>query len=136
MSDLKFNNSKGYYDIFASNGELAMDNSFETSLLLSILTDSKADESSITNPLNRRGNFLDIIIEELGSDKWVELSQAKTENINLDLCNKKIYNAISWLEENSFVSNLTVKTRIENKKLIVDINYFENSQEFFKTYEI
>ena len=77
-------NEQGLYDIQFENGDLKSDDSFDTSINITLFTDRRADESEQPNAEYRRGwwgnLFSSVAGFEIGSKGWLLDQQRATEN--------------------------------------------------------
>lgn len=79
------NNQENYYDIgFDDTGDLLLDDSFDTAIVLSLFTDARASSTQVAEPERRNGwfgntyLFPDLPEHQLGSKIWL-ISGRKTQ---------------------------------------------------------
>tara|TARA_R110001606_G_scaffold136528_1_gene274103 strand:- start:3391 stop:3807 length:417 start_codon:yes stop_codon:yes gene_type:complete len=133
--DLKFNKEKGYYDIDAENGDFALTYDIDTSILLNVLGENRAENSLISNPLNRRGHFLsELNGEVVGSDVWIYAKQSSNNEDDLGLYQSLIAESLNWLLEKGIVKKVAVAVTISTgNKLLINITITRNndSEQYF-----
>ena len=87
-------NTQGLYDIQFENGDLKSDDSFDTSINITLFTDRRADESEQPNAEYRRGwwgNLFSSVEDfEIGSKLWLLDQERATDNT--------LYNGVSHLQ--------------------------------------
>ena len=118
------------YDIdFSSNGDFYLTETFETSLLVSIFEEKRADESEIPNPIYRRGWWGNILNDgdfENGSKLWM-IYQSRATNETLSRAIDYIKIAINWFIEDNLADKINVSGYYENKgELFIMINIIKD----------
>ena len=129
MIDIKLKkNNQDYYDIsFNDDGDFEQVDNFDTSILLSLYTDKRADSSEVSEAVKRRGYIADQLYTSFkhGSKLWL-LDQSRL-NINVrNLAKTYTSESLQWLIDDSYLDNIEVKTDIINNENI-NINIFAKS---------
>lgn len=112
MIDVKFTqNEYNQFDFDMENGDFSLEDGFDTSLYISLLTDGRANEKQVISAENRRGWIGDISNEvnnrTIGSLLWtVEQRRLTTKTLNetVDFCR----NAVKWYIEDSICNSVEV----------------------------
>lgn len=128
MADLKLtlDESTGNYDVSFVNGDFVLTEGFDTSIVVSLFSDARADESEVSRPELRRGWWGDETvvnkIRKLGSKLWL-LSQARLTSDTLNRSKNYAFLALKWLvdegyskkieSESSFDKNGALQIHIE-----------------------
>lgn len=115
MADLKLvqDPETGFYDlVLGANGDLETVESFDTSLVVSLFSDQRADASEVSLPQFRRGWWGDTVQTDLnlkiGSKLWL-LEQARMTNVILNKCANYARLSLDWLVTNQY--SIKVDTR-------------------------
>jgi len=112
MLDVKFiMDSYGRFDFEIEDGDLAVEDGYDTAIWISLFTDARADSSQVLTPENRRGWIGDIISavsgRQLGGYLWLvdqrRLIQ-KTLNKTIDYTKK----SLQWMINDKICSNIEV----------------------------
>ena len=109
------------------NGDLELEQSFLSSVIISLFTDARAADDDILpdyNNTDKRGWWGDLAEpeatgDETGSLLWL-LERSKTEPEVLARAKQYIYNALQWLIDDGLVSKIEVT--IEKQPMDEDIN--------------
>lgn len=119
---LNYKDEKGYFDLsFTKNGDLKMDESFDTTLNCSLLTDGRADKSEINQVEKQRGTIVDLFTDRRNGSKLWLLEQAR---VDLDSKNKAIdyaKNALQFLIDEGFCKDVSVSARLQEKGIVLNI---------------
>jgi phage gp46-like protein len=116
MSDLKLTQSDdGVFDLVIENGNFVIEDGFDTSIWVSLLTDARAPRDKVVLPENRRGwmgNLVSPVVgRDLGGLLWLteqrRLTQ-KTLNEVVDYARK----ALNWFVEDGTATSLAVTGEI------------------------
>lgn len=107
----------GIYDVtFTEDGDFEATEGLDTSILLSLLEQRRANSAEVSAPQLRRGwvgnELADIAIYELGSKLWI-LDQAR---LNTDTLNRAVdyaRQALQWLLDNDIAQSLAITGEIE-----------------------
>lgn len=126
MPDLKLiaNNESRYYDLSLRNGDFEITESFDTSLIVSLFTDQRADVSEVTLPQARRGwwgnETSDIPHFQIGSKLWL-LYQSRIIANTLVKSENYAFLALQWLTLYAFSKKVEV-----NGAFTMDTNRLNN----------
>lgn len=112
----------GIYDIgIADNGDFVLDDSFDTSIIVSLFTDARADESEQSIPERRRGWWGDLFeAEPIGSKLWL-LDQAKRTQPKLNSAKGHAQDALSWLLSDNYAKSINITSSFITNGLNLDI---------------
>jgi phage gp46-like protein len=118
--DIKFfYNADGPATIRVSGYELLRDPGFETAVLISILSDARADATDTlpTSGETRRGWWGSQLIDhQLGSKLWL-LERSKITDSTLALAEQYVNDALDWLKTDDIAQDIhTVAARDVSKK--------------------
>lgn len=148
MSDIAIEfNEELFFDMVLENGDLKVDDGLETSILISLFTDQKPDDTIIDLPSGEddlRGwwgdEFLDDPLDSTGGLMWLFL-RGKVTNQNLNDLKKAALDSLSWMIDDGVASSVDffiiqdgqfqVNFRIEIEKpdgSIDNFKYFFNWQ--------
>lgn len=101
------------YDLEIENGDFVIDDALETALVVSLLSDRRADESQVAQPEFRRGWIGDLVTTLsgylFGSHLWLdEQSRATQETLNSikDAAEKSLL----WMLETGLVLKIEART--------------------------
>jgi len=104
-------NTQGFYDIDFENGDLKFDDSFDTSINITVFADRRADESEQPNNEFRRGwwgnLFATVEDFEIGSKLWLLYQSRATEN-TLNNGISHLRNAFQWYVTDGHLDNVEV----------------------------
>lgn len=114
MQDLKHRiNENGLFEISSQGGDFDTVDGFETAILVSLFTNSRRDESDISNPLARGGwigNWRTAKKQrELGGLCWTVEHERLTANV-LNIAREYAKNALNWMIEDGLCRNVEVET--------------------------
>lgn len=118
------------FDLVIEDGDLKSLNSFDTAILISILTERRANATE--QPVNslRRGWWGNVLsaIEgfEIGSKLWI-LKQARKTQDSLNRAKDFTFDSLNWLVEDGFLSGLDVTTNFTNDGLNININFIRSN---------
>ena len=136
MVDMLMTNNKGYYDFEIKNGEIVKTNGFETSIILSLLTDRRASSGEVPPIELRRGWWGNIILRSLNNQQELELGskiwltyQERNDETTRNFIRNYINEALIWLVEYGYVKSIVSEiTKIEERKVGVKITIvFDNN---------
>ncbi len=118
MSDARliYDAEKSAFDLSLAGGDLAQDEGLETSVLISLFTDRRAnDEDPLPGGDDRRGwwgdAFGDIDGDRVGSRLWL-LSREKQTQTALNRAKEYAEEALRWLIEDGIARSVTVSAQI------------------------
>lgn len=141
MSDLKIINNRGIYDItLDSNGDLAIDDSFNTAIMMSLFVDKRADSSEVPVPESRRGwwgNLMsDIPNDEDGSKVWLFYQSRMTLN-DMNKLNDEVKDCLQWFIDDGYLNNLQSSVTYGDNTATVKVTYdIQNSATESLAYEL
>ena len=130
--------SNGIYDIgIDSDGDLTKDDSFDTSIIVSLFTDARADESEQSIPERRRGWWGDLFeAEPIGSKLWL-LDQAKRTQSKLNSAKGYAQDSLSWLVSDNYAKSINITSNFIENGLNLDIIFERfNSQKENGTFNL
>lgn len=112
ITDIKLNLVDDYYDLdITEEGDFVTLNSFDTAILMSLLTDVRADESEIQIANQRRGwlgNLFNTVINyEIGSKLWL-LDQSRNNQLNLNRGIGFAQDSLLWLVTDNHCTDIKV----------------------------
>lgn len=113
MSDVKLtlDEQTGLWDISLANGDLETVESFDTSLVVSLFTDARADVSEMPIPQLQRGFWGDETNDDqtlkTGSKLWL-LEQARMTSLILNRAINYTTIALNWLIANKYSQQINV----------------------------
>jgi len=109
---VSYNNELAEYDIDYSNGDLVIDKTMLTALLISLLTDRRAnDDDVLLNEEDKKGWWGDLLEEggsKIGSRLW--LLKGKTDQQSLNQAKEYIKESIQWFVDDGIWQSFTVLT--------------------------
>lgn len=128
-TDVQLNTDKGYYDIgFTADGDIAMSESLDNFILMTIFAEVRATADEIPENTKRRGwvgnettpNF------EQGSKAWL-FEQERATGSTLAELGAVINNAMQVLVTEGLASSVTTDTpKLKNNKVTVTINIYRD----------
>ena len=112
MSDLKLvQGTDGVFDLVVESGNFVIEDGFDTSIWVSLLTDARAPDDKVVKPENRRGWMGDLVspVEDrrLGSLLWLAEQRRLTQetlNETVDFARK----AFNWFVDDGIANNVQV----------------------------
>lgn len=112
MSDLKLTQQNdGFWDLTLTNGDFTLTEGFDSSLIVSLFADARADFSEVVVPELRRGFWGDETNDnpemKLGSKIWL-LEQARRTSLTLNRLNDYTYQALQWLLDQNYSEDIKV----------------------------
>lgn len=120
---------KFYTDL--SNGDFLTNNSFDTSLLISLFGDKRADPSEVPAVQNRRGwwgNPFNTDDEEfeLGSKLWL-LDQARATPATLNRAITYAQEALQWLVDDGHAQRIDVSGNLSQNNIQLSVTILRDS---------
>jgi phage gp46-like protein len=111
-------NANDIYDVsFGSDGDFILDNSFETSIRMSLFLDARADESEVKQEELRRGwygNFeLYNVLHEIGSKLWLFEQKRNTVKVRND-AKGYVQDSLQWLITDAHATKIEVEASQSN----------------------
>lgn len=112
MSDLKLlQGPDGVFDLVIENGNLAIEDGFDTSIFVSLLTDARAPADKVVIPENRRGWMGNLVSpvenRDLGGLLWLTEQRRLTQdtlNETIDYARK----SLAWFVEDGIATSIEV----------------------------
>ena len=125
MPDIQLRpDDNGIYDITITNGDLTADDGLETSLIVSLLSDARADDSQVPQPESQRGWIGDLVAPvpgyQYGSLLWL-LEQSRLTQETLAMAENNARAALNWMVEDGLAQSIDVIASRKNGSLILDI---------------
>lgn len=109
MLDIKLTNKTGTYDIDFEDGDFLIDRGLETALVVSLLSDRRANEAQIAQPEFRRGWIGDLVTSlpgyKLGSHLWL-YEQSRTTQETLTGIEDAAKKALDWMLDAELILNV------------------------------
>ncbi len=129
------------FDIsFDSDGDILTDDFFDTSLLMSLLGERRADPSEMVEPQLRRGWIGNEGKEfENGSKLWI-FEQARVTRTNLNRIEDEVRKALQWLVEDGLAVSVdevttTVKSGIVTLEIVIRRSRSRVERRFFDLWQ-
>jgi len=114
----------GIYDISIENGDFKPDDGLETSLIVSLFSDARADDSQIPQPEDQRGWIGDLVAAvpgyQFGSLLWL-LEQARLTQETLASAENNARAALGWMIEDGLAQAIEVIAARQSGALILQI---------------
>lgn len=125
MPDIQLRpDATGIYDIAIENGDFVADDGLETSLIVALLSDARADESQVPQPERRRGWIGDLVAPvpgyQYGSLLWL-LEQARLTQETLAQAENNARAALNWMVEDGLAQAIDVIALRQDGSLILDV---------------
>lgn len=130
---MAFDENKGYYDIIPTEeGDLAYDDSFDTTVKCSLLTDGRADSSEVKYVEKQRGTIVDLFTTARNGSKLWLLEQAR---LDLNSKNKAIdyaKTALKFMLDANYIKNVLITGRLTANGITLNIDFERLSGVFDK----
>lgn len=137
--DMALNYDKGYWDIsLADDGDYKTTGGLDTSLLISMLTDSRASETQQPVESLRRGWWGNLFIDiTYGSLLWLAAGAGLTSDSSNEIVSYT-YDALNWTISQGYFTKIEVgaNVNIEKGAVFVNVQFSQNNVVTKKTYEI
>ena len=121
---MEYDEKKGYYDILSDEkGDLMQDQSFDTSIILALLTDARADKTEVPLVQNQRGTIVDLFTEgrkRNGSKLWL-LNQSRATLTAKNRAKDYARNALQFLVEKGYCKDVFVSSKLTRDGIILNI---------------
>lgn len=131
--ELMYRDEKGYYDLdITTNGDLKVDNSWDTGLNLALLTDGRADKSEVTRPEKQRGTIVDLFTTKRNGSKLWLLEQARNDNGAVNRAIDYCKNALKYFIDEDFVKTIYVNGQRTSNGIVLYIEVFGKDGEVDK----
>ena len=130
------------YDIRIKDGDFETTDGLDTAIEFSILADSRADESQVSQPELRRGSIGDEQLENPedsnGSTIWVYIDQGRNTQDTLNDTISSSNECLQWMITDSLVQNIESSgTIVSEKGIILNIVFFRFGNPVFgKQFEL
>ena len=133
MTDLLFDffSEDMNLDLAVNNGEIQVDESLLSSVLVSLFTDARCEKTELpAGETSQRGYFGDAILKtNTGSKLWL-LNRAKYNNETLIKTNEYAKSALAWFVTDGLAKDVKVETYFnEQKKMALNISIFKNNND-------
>lgn len=125
MLDAKLTDYGNYYDItFDINGDILTEDALDSSILVSLLVEDRAESYEIAQP-ERRGGWIGNANAEhkIGSKVWLYRQSRITEEVKNGV-RQEIERALAFFVSDGLVKNITVNVSDSNNTLIAEITMF------------
>lgn len=138
--DVTMNKAENYYDLsLDANGDISHNESFDSSLLYSLLGERRADASEVPISEYRRGWLgNEGKLFENGSKLWL-YKQARLTRTTINAIQSVAYNGLLWLIEDNLVKDITVKVVSSRDSVSLEITLYRyNSKvdrQFFELWD-
>ena len=111
-----------YYDFsFDSNGQFEIDESFDTSLVMSIGVDARATDQEIIHKELQRGNLINLFNGiNNGSKLWL-LNQARSNNETRNRAIDYMKKCLQWLIDDGFLGDVIVNGELKVNGLLLNV---------------
>lgn len=136
-TDVKLNNDKGYFDFeWTEDGDISMEQSLDTAILMSIFEEQRAEPSEIPQAESRRGwegnestpGF------EIGSKVWQFEQERITGSILAEL-GVIVQNGLQWMVDDGIAVNVQVSQPfLRNGVPVVKIDFSRDGSEVDSMY--
>jgi len=137
-------NNDGSFTIGVTNGDLTVDNGFDTAINLSLFTDKRAPDDRIINEKDRRGTLRDLVstVEDRKHGSWLWLlEQSKLTPENRNLAIVYCQDALNWFVEDGIATSVEIDAVIvprQGFQILISIrnklgevtNHYRNLWEF------
>lgn len=114
--DAKLVDHGAYYDFnYSDEGDIESEDAFDTSIIVSLFTDARADESEVPTPEDRRGWIGNLgQTFQIGSKLWM-YSQSRSNDRTAQGVRSEVQSALKFFVDDGFVKSIEViATPIEN----------------------
>jgi phage gp46-like protein len=122
MIDIRMDKTNTVWDVTFTNGDLTSTNNLDTAVLMSLYTDVRASNSEVPEIQRRRGWWGNIVSNypdyQIGSKLWL-LYQARLNQDTLNLVKTYIYNCLSWMIDDGFITGINVATEATSNEGIL-----------------
>jgi phage gp46-like protein len=142
MADIRFNFENCRGDIAIDRGDLALDGSLRTAVIISLFTDRRAEDDDLVDPNDRRGWWGDLLSDvaddKVGSRLW-QLGRAKTVQETLNLAEEFAKESLDWMIEDGIASAIECTAEFVGKGFIgigIKITKPDGKTETFKFSEL
>jgi len=133
-SDVIIRQDKGYYDFeWSENGDLPVDQALDTTILMAIYEEVRANSSEIAVDSLRRGWIGNESTPgfEQGSKMWMFEQERITTSMLAEL-GTVINNGLKWLIDDNIAISTSATASLKNGEIVVDIIFERPSGEIEK----
>ncbi len=136
--DVKLTDYGNYYDFsLTDEGDIETEDSFEASIIVSLLVDKRANANEVPIPSDRRG-WIGSIGEShiIGSKLWL-YSQSRAIDSSLLSIRNEVMDACKHFVEDSLVKNITADAEFLDGRLLVTLSILRfTSKVDYRHYEL
>lgn len=122
--DIALRNANGVYDIVIEDGDLLMEESLETSIVLSLLTDKRVTPEELPiEEESRRGFWGDLLGDSpaIGSKLWLLAREKATDHVRFD-AEEYTRESLEHLINDGFLEDTKVSSSIDQGVLNLAVN--------------
>jgi phage gp46-like protein len=122
--DIALRNTNGIYDILIDNGDLLIEDTLETSITLSLLTDKRVTPEELpTNETSRRGFWGDLlgVSPQIGSKLWLLSREKAADHVRFD-AEEYARESLEHLISDGFLEETKVSSSFKDGVLNLRIN--------------
>jgi len=110
------------YDIEVENGDFVIDDGLETALIVSLLSDRRADESQVVQPEFRRGWIGDLVANligyKFGSHIWLS-EQSRLTQETLNSVQDAAEKSLDWMLSSGLILKVVAKASVTSSSSIL-----------------
>jgi len=125
---IEFDETLQAFDIdFDDKGDFVLEDTFDTNIAISLLSDARADQSEVSEPERRRGFWADEVLfpddpnQNFGSKLWLIQGRRTQDNLNKAIDFAQI--SLQWLVDNNHVKSIDIQGQFITNGIQLDINY-------------
>lgn len=119
---MNFKQKKGYFDIdITDSGDIQRDESFDTTINCSLLTDGRADKSEVQQVERQRGTIVDLFTSKRNGSKLWLLSQSRLDLSSKNKAIDYVKNSLQFLVDEGFCKNVLVNGSLTSKGISIFI---------------
>lgn len=120
MSDISL--TEGYDIAISEDGDLLVDDNFETALLMSIFCEVRASPSEVHDAPNRRGwiGNEETPGYEVGSKLW-QYEQGRVNRSTLNGVESAVRNGLQWLIDDGLATSIAVRALVSGGSVAIDV---------------
>jgi phage gp46-like protein len=133
MRDILLEKTDDYYDISFQNGDFKTTTGLDTSIIMSLLIDSRAESSEVAEPSLRRGWIGNEQNEtpdhQIGSKLWL-LDQSRNDQSAINRGEAYILNGLQWFLDENLAKDIQVSgQKVSDDQINFDVQFtrFNNS---------
>ena len=118
---LEYDEKKGYYDIIVENGDIVVDNSYKTTIVLALGTDARASSEEISQVDKQRGSIIDLYTKNSNGSKLWLLEQARLDTNSKNKAVDYAFNALQYLKEEVLLKSISVTGNLTADGVVLNI---------------